>query len=73
MTAPSRTRRLLALAVALVSTVALVSIVLSYPKEVADPVLGSDWKCTHTAFLTSCTQVAPAPVRQSLRAGSRRS
>lgn len=69
MTAPFRTRRLLALAAALVSTVAVVSVVLSYPKEVADPVLGSEWKCSHTAFLTSCTHIAPAPVRQSLRSG----
>ena len=71
MTGPFRNRRLLALAAALVSTVALVSIVLSYPQEVADPVLGNQWKCSHTAFLTSCTRLGPAPVRQSLRIGPR--
>jgi hypothetical protein len=68
MTAPSRNRRRLAWAAVLVATVALVSIVLSYPKEVADPVLGTDWKCSHAAFLTSCTRVAP--VQQSLRTGT---
>ena len=69
MTGPSRNRRFLALAAVLVSAVALVSIVLSYPQEVADPVLGSQWKCSQTAFLTSCTHLGPAPVRQSLRTG----
>jgi len=71
MTAQSRKRRLLAFVAVLVSTLALVSIVLAYPKEVADPVLGNEWKCSQTAFLTSCTRLAPAPVQQSLRAGPR--
>jgi hypothetical protein len=69
MTAPSRNRRRLAWAAVLVSTVALVSIVLSYPREVADPVLGAEWKCSQAAFLTSCTRIAPAPAKQSLRTG----
>lgn len=69
MTTPSRNRWLLAVAAVLVSTVAFASILLCYPKDVADPVLGSEWKCSHTAFLTSCTHVAPALVQQSLRTG----
>jgi hypothetical protein len=69
MPAPSRNRTLLAVTAALVSTMAIVSIVLSYPKEVTDPVLGNEWKCSHTALLTSCTRLAPAPMRQSLRTG----
>jgi hypothetical protein len=67
MIAPSCNRKVLAWAAALVLTAALVSIALSYPKEVADPVLGSEWQCHHTAFLTSCTRMAPAPVQNSLR------
>jgi len=69
MIAPPRNRNRLAWVAALVLTAALVSIALSYPKEVADPVLGSEWKCSHTAFLTSCTHIVPAPQRQSLQNG----
>ena len=69
MIAPFRNRRRLAWGAVLAVTAALVSIVLSYPKEVADPVLGSEWKCSHTAFLTSCTPIMPAPARQSLQNG----
>jgi hypothetical protein len=68
MTAPLRNRRHLAWTVGLTLTAALVSVVLSYPKEVAHPVLGDEWKCSHTAFLTSCTRIAPSPARQSFRA-----
>ena len=67
MTAPYRNRKVLAWAAALVLTGALVSIALGYPKPVADPVLGGEWQCSHTAFMTSCTRTAPAPVRHSLR------
>jgi hypothetical protein len=67
MTAPSRNRKLLAWAAALVLTATLVSIALGYGKEVADPVLGSEWQCRHTAFLTSCTHIAPSPVQHSLQ------
>ncbi len=69
MTAPSRNRMRLAFAAVLILTAALVSTLLCYPNEVADPVLGSEWKCSHTAFLTSCTHLAPAPLQQSLRTG----
>jgi hypothetical protein len=67
MTAPSRNRKVLAWAAALVLAVALFSITLGYPKKVADPVLGAEWQCSHTAFLTSCTRIAPPRARQSLR------
>jgi hypothetical protein len=50
---------------------ALVAIVLSFPRQEANPVLGSDWTCSHTAFLTSCTRVAPALERQGLQSGPR--
>jgi hypothetical protein len=65
MTAPSRSRKLRATAVVLVLMAVLVSIALCYPKQVADPVLGGGWRCSRTAFVTSCTRTAPA--QQSLR------
>jgi len=67
MTAPFRNRGRLALTVALVLTAALISVALSYPREAADPVLGDEWRCSHSAFLTSCTHIAPPPAQQSLR------
>ncbi len=66
MTAPSRNRKVLAWAAALVLTAAVVSVALGYPRNVPDPVLGDEWQCSQAAFLTSCTRIAPAPTRQSL-------
>lgn len=67
MTAPFRNLKIIAWAAALVLTAALVSIALGYPKQVDDPVLGSGWQCSRTAFLTSCTRIASRPALQSLR------
>lgn len=65
MTAPSRNRKLLAIAAVLVATAALVSIALGYPREAAGPILGEEWQCSRMAVLTSCSRTAPA--QQSLR------
>jgi hypothetical protein len=65
MTAPFRNKALV-WAAALVLTAAFVSIALGYPKEVAHPVLGGEWQCNRTAFLTSCTRVAPKPTLAEL-------
>ncbi len=67
MTAPSRNLKVLAWAVVLAATAALASMALGYPKEVADPILGGEWQCSRTAFMTSCTRTLPAT--QSSRTG----
>ena len=68
MTAPFLNLKVLAWGAALVLTAAIVSIGLGRPKQVADTVLGGEWQCSRTAFLTSCTRIAPSPARQSFRA-----
>ena len=67
MTAPFRYRKALAWAAALVLTAAFVSIGLGYRKQVDHPVLGAEWRCSRTAFLTSCTRTAREPALQSLQ------
>jgi len=67
MTARFRYRGRLAWAVGLILTAAFISVALTRGKEVVDPVLGSEWKCSHIAFLTSCTRIPPVPALQSLR------
>ena len=69
MTAPFRNRGRLAWAVGLILATALVSVALNHGKEVEDPVLGSEWKCSHIALLTSCTRIPPVPAVQSFRTG----
>jgi hypothetical protein len=60
MTAPSRNRKDIAWGAALALTAALVSIALfGRPQEVANPVLGAEWQCSHMAFMTSCSRIAP--------------
>jgi hypothetical protein len=68
MTALSRNLKVLAWAAALALTAALVSIAFGYPKEVSDPILGAEWRCSQTAFRTSCTRTPPA--QQSLGTSS---
>ena len=58
MTVPTRNRKALAWAAALV-TAAFVSIALGRPREVANPLLGGEWKCRQMAFLTSCALRSP--------------
>ena len=67
MTAPFLNLKVLAWAAALVLTAAIVSIGLGRPKQVADTVLGGEWRCSRTAFLTSCTHIAPKPALHNLR------
>ena len=67
MTAPFLNLKVLAWAAALVLTAAIVSIGLGCPKQVADTVLGGEWQCSRTAFLTSCTRIAPKPALHNLR------
>jgi hypothetical protein len=67
MTAPFLNLKVLAWVTALVLTAALVSIGLDRPKQVADTVLGGEWQCSRTAFLTSCTRIAPKPALHSVR------
>jgi hypothetical protein len=69
MTAPSRHRRAILWGAAmLVCTAALVSIVLGYSRQLEHPVLGGEWHCSRTAFLTSCTRTGPAaPTIHSLQ------
>jgi len=40
---------------ALACTATLLSVALAYSQLVSDPVLGDDWQCRKTMFLTSCT------------------
>ena len=70
MTAPSRRRRgILWGAAMLVCTAALVSIMVGYPRQLDQPVLGGGWHCSRTAFLTSCTRTGPGtPTIHSLQA-----
>ena len=57
MTAPSSHRKAIFWAAAtLVSAAVLASIALSYPKSNTQSVLGNNWQCRQTAFLTSCTR-----------------
>ena len=37
------------------SAAVLVLFALAYPRTVPHPLLGSDWRCSRTALLTSCT------------------
>ena len=67
MTAPFLNLKVLAWAAVLVLTAAIVSIGLGRPKQVADTVLGGEWQCSRTAFLTSCTRIAPKPALHNLR------
>ena len=67
MTAPFLNLKVLAWGAALVLTAAIVSIGLGRPKQVADTVLGGEWQCSRTAFLTSCTRIAPKPALQNAR------
>ena len=67
MTAPFLNLKVLAWAAVLVLTAAIVSIGLGRPKQVADTVLGGEWQCSRTAFLTSCTRIAPKPALQNAR------
>ena len=67
MTAPFLNLKVLAWGAALVLTAAIVSIGLGRPKQVADTVLGGEWQCSRTAFLTSCTRIAPKPALHNLR------
>jgi hypothetical protein len=39
----------------LASAAVRVLLALSYPRTVHHPLLGSDWRCSRTALLTSCT------------------
>ena len=39
----------------LASAAVLVLFALAYPRTVPHPLLGSDWRCSQTALLTSCT------------------
>lgn len=56
------------IAATLASAAAAASIALAYPQPVAHPLLGEEWQCSRTAFLTSCTRIdPPAPMVQSLR------
>lgn len=58
MTAPLRPPKTIRwVAVTLVAAAALVSIAVSYPRRVAQPVLGGDWQCSRTAFLMSCSRI----------------
>lgn len=58
MTAPARNRKFLA--AVLILAIALVSVALGYPREVANPVLGGGWHCSRTAFVTTCRRTSPA-------------
>ena len=67
MTALSRNRKTIALVVATVACAAVVSVALNYPRPIAHPLLGGDWQCSRTAFLTSCTRNGGrAPIAGSL-------
>jgi len=57
MRALSRHGKALTVALMLATAAALVSFALAYPKPVSHPLLGSDWRCSRTAFLTSCTRI----------------
>jgi hypothetical protein len=63
-----RIRKMLTLAaVALACVVALLSIEWVSPQPVAD-LLGSDWRCSRIAFVTTCSRVRrAAPVVHRLR------
>jgi hypothetical protein len=50
----------------LASAAVLVLLALAYPRTVPRPQLGSDWRCSQTALLTSCTyERAHAPTSAS--------
>ena len=51
MSGLSRHRKAITVAL-LASAAVLVSFALTYPKTVSHPLLGSDWRCSRTAFLT---------------------
>ena len=44
-----------AVTLTLASAAVLVLFALAYPRTVPHPLLGSDWRCSRTALLTSCT------------------
>jgi hypothetical protein len=69
MTAPSPHRRAISwIAVTLVCAALLVSIALSYPRSITQPLLGKDWQCSRSAFFTSCSHTdRTAPVVNSRR------
>jgi hypothetical protein len=59
MTAPSRQRKTLSwIAVTLASAAVLVSIALSYPRSIVQPLLGGEWQCSRMVFMTSCSRIA---------------
>lgn len=53
----SRHRKAITVTLTLASAAVLVSFALTYSKTVSHPLLGSDWRCSRTAFLTSCTPI----------------
>ena len=55
-----------ALTLMLASAAVLVLFALAYPRTVPHPLLGSDWRCSQTVLLTSCTyESARAPTSAS--------
>jgi hypothetical protein len=49
----------------LASAAVLVLFALAYPRTVPHPLLGSDWRCSRTALLTSCTYESARPTSAS--------
>ena len=54
----------------LASAAVLFLFALAYPRTVHPPLLGSDWQCSRTLILTSCTHIGT--VKQAFRASPRR-